>query len=167
MSWLRIVVGSVLYGIFFLTCYLATGTDKKNMRGFRSYPDEVQKSVREDPALREFVPQKSSVQIVILSNVIMFTVVFLILGLVLEDALGLVGFQATFRYLLIVGEGLNLFDLLVIDLLWWRNSERIRFSCVPKKEAYQNPKKHVDSFLRGIPTFAVVAVIAAWLISCL
>ena len=62
---------------------------------------------------------------------------------------------------------MNLFDLVVIDLLWWRNSKRIRFSCIPEKEAYQNPKKHVDSFLRGIPTFAVVAVIVALILKCL
>lgn len=51
---------------------------------------------------------------------------------------------------LILGEGLNLFDLIVIDLLWWRNSKRIRFSCVPQIEMYKNPRKHIESFFRGI-----------------
>lgn len=99
------------------------------------------------------------------TDIIMFTVVFLILGLVLKDALDLVDFQTIFLYFLVLGEGLNLFDLVVIDLLWWRNSKRIRFSCVPEKVAYQNPKKHVDSFLRGIPTFATVAIIVALILN--
>ncbi|MBQ7925583.1 MAG: ABC transporter permease [Lachnospiraceae bacterium] len=167
MNWLRIVVGIVLYCIFFLTCYFATGTDKKNMGGFRSYPDEVQKRLREDTTLRELAPKKLSVSITILSNILMFTIVFIILGVCLKSILGLANFKTVFIYFLILGEGLNVFDLVVIDLLWWRNSKRIRFSCIPEKEAYQNPKKHVDSYLRGIPTFAVVAVIVALILNCL
>lgn len=165
MNCLRIVVGLVLYGIFFLACYFATGTDKKNMGGFQSHPDEVQKRLREDTTLRELAPKKVSVLITILSNILMFTIVFTILGVCLKDVLGLVDLKTAFIYFLILGEGLNLFDLVVIDLLWWRNSKRIRFSCVPEKEAYQNPKKHVESFLRGIPSFAVVAVTVALILS--
>jgi hypothetical protein len=56
---------------------------------------------------------------------------------------------------------LGLFDLLVIDLLWWRNAKRIRFSFLTEKEAYQDPKMHLDFFWRGIPTFAVVAALTA------
>lgn len=115
---IRIVVGVILYALFFGMCYMATGTDKKNIGGFQSYPDEVQKRVYQDETLGKLAPKK----------------------------------------------GLNLFDLIIIDLLWWRNSERIRFSCVPEKEAYQNPKKHVDSFMRGIPTFALVAVLTGLII---
>ena len=94
----------------------------------------------------------------------MFTVVFSILGITLKETLNLGEFGTTLLYFLILGEGLNLFDLVVIDLLWWRNAERIRFSCVPEKEMYQNPKKHVESFVRGIPTFGVVALLAAWVV---
>ena len=89
------------------------------------------------------------------------------IGLVGRNALGLQDFEATVWYFFWLGEGLNLFDLVVIDLLWWRNSKRIRFSCVPEKEAYQNPKKHVDSFVRGIPTFAVVAVLVGFIVGVL
>ncbi len=45
-----------------------------------------------------------------------------------------------------VQRGLGLFDLLVIDLLWWRNTKRTRFSFLPEKKYYQNPKKHIESF---------------------
>ena len=44
-------------------CYLATGTDQKNIKGFRSYPDEVQKRVYEDSTLGRLAPKKSSVLI--------------------------------------------------------------------------------------------------------
>lgn len=161
MNGIQLLAGIILYGVFFLTCYLATGTDRKNMVGFRSYPDEVQTRLREDAALGTLAPQKQSTPITLLVNIVTFTVVFGVLGILLKEPLGLSDFRKTFLYFLVLGEGLNLFDLVVIDLLWWRNSKRIRFTCIPEKEAYQNPKKHVESFLRGIPTFAVVAVIAA------
>lgn len=160
MNGSQIIVGIILYGLFFMMCYLATGSDKKNIGGFRSYPDEVQKRVYQDEVLGKLAPKKTSVPITLLSNVIMFTVVFAVLGIALKEALGLGEFGTTFLYFLILGEGLNLFDFVVIDLLWWRNTDRIRFSCVPEKEMYRNPKKHIDSFIRGILVFGVVALLA-------
>ena len=54
---------------------------------------------------------------------------------------------------------MNLFDLVVIDLIWWRNTKRIRFQDVPEKKAYQNPKQHIDSFVRGVLMYLLVAII--------
>lgn len=164
MNGLQIIVGIILYGLFFMMCYLATGSDKKNLGGFRTYPDEVQKRVYQDEVLGKLAPKEISTPITLLSNMMMFTVVFSVLGIALKEALCLGEFGATFLYFLILGEGLNLFDFVVIDLLWWRNAERIRFSCVPEKEMYQDPKKHIESFVRGIPVFALSALVAAWVV---
>ena len=90
---------------------------------------------------------------------------FSILGLIFKGSLGLNSYGAAFWYFLIFGEGLGLFDLLVIDLLWRCNTKRIRFSFLPKKEAYQNPEKHVGSFLRGIPLFAAIAALTAGIVA--
>ena len=144
---------------------MGTGTDKKNIGTFRSYPDEVQNRVYQDEILGKMIPKKRSASITIISNILLFTVVFTIIGLVGRGALGLQDFKTAAWYFFWLGEGLNLFDLVVIDICWWRNTKRIRFSCVPEKEAYQNPKKHVGSFLRGIPMFAVVAVIVGWIVT--
>lgn len=51
------------------------------------------------------------------------------------------------------------------DLLWWRNTKRIRFSFLPEKSHYQDSGKHIGSFLRGIPLFAVVAIVSAEIIT--
>ena len=164
MNGFQIFVGIILYGVFFMMCYLATGSDKKNLGGFRSYPDEVQKRVYQDEVLGKLAPKKNSIPITLLSNVIMFTLVFSVLGITLKEALNLGKFGTTFFYFLVLGEGLNLFDLVVIDLLWWRNTSRIWFSCAPEKELYQNPKKHIDSFVRGIPAFVLSALAAAYVV---
>ena len=59
----------------------------------------------------------------------------------------------------LLGEVLNLFDLVVINLIWWRNTKRIRFKDILEKEMYQNPKQHIDSFFRGMIMYLLVAII--------
>ena len=51
---------------------------------------------------------------------------------------------------LIMGIGLNLFDLLVIDILWWCNTKRIRFEELDADaEEYKNRKNILWYFLEG------------------
>lgn len=160
-----IVIGFCL--LFWLGCYVNTGTDKKNLLSFRSYPKEIQQIIYEDDTLSKNVPAAINLFKVLLSNIITFTVIFAIVGIILKYTIGFKGFADTFLYFLIFGEVINLFDLVVIDLLWWRNSKRIRFSFAPDKKLYTNPKAHIDSFLRGVPTFAVTALLAAGIIQIL
>ena len=55
----------------------------------------------------------------------------------------------------------------MIDLLWWRSTKRIRFSFLPEKKYYQNPKKHIESFLHGMPLFAAIAALTALIVTVL
>ena len=160
MKWLIAVMFWFLYwGI----CFLCTGTDKKNLAGLRSYPDEVQSRVRKE--FGDAAPKEKSIPSILLGNLILFTVVFSIIGLIFKIVLAFDGYLSAFWYFLILGEGLGLFDLLIIDLLWWRNTERIRFSFLPDKEIYQNPQKHIGSFVRGIPLFAAIAALSALIVT--
>ncbi len=160
MKWL-IIPG--LWLLYWGMCFLGTGTDKKNLAGLRSYPDAVQSIVRE--RLGDDAPKAKPAFSILLSNLIFFTVLFSVLGIAFKKLLGFDDYLSTFRYFLVVGEGLGLFDLLVIDLLWWRNTERIRFSFLREKAFYQDPGKHIGSFVRGIPLFAVVAALSAWIVT--
>ncbi len=161
MKWLIIPAVWLLYwGI----CFLCTGTDKKNLAGLRSYPDAVQSIVRER---LDAAPKEKTIPAILLSNLILFTVVFSALGLALKSVLAFDGYLSVLCYFLILGEGLGLFDLMVIDLLWCRNTKRIRFSFLPDKAIYQNPAKHIGSFVRGIPLFAVIAALSAGIVTML
>ena len=162
---MKIIVAIAFYFLYWGICFLGTGTDKKNLIGLRSYPEEVQNCVRSDPELRKVVPKGKSTASVLLSNLLLFTVVFSVLGLALRSVLNLNDYLSAFWYFLAFSEGLGLFDLLVIDLLWWRNTKRIRFSFLPEKKYYQNSKKHIESFWRGIPLFAVVAALSALIVT--
>ncbi len=161
----KIITAVAFYFLYWFFCFLSTGTDKKNLLGLRSYSDEVQKIVKNEPSLAYCLPKEKSILSILFGNFLLFTVVFSVLGITLKSVLGLTDYLSAFIYCLILGEGLGVFDLLVIDLLWWRNTKRVRFSFIPEKQAYQNPKKHVGSFLRGIPLFAVVAAITTRIVT--
>ena len=164
---MKIIIAIAFYFLYWGVCFLATGTDKQNLLGLRSYPEEVQDRVRSDPQLGKAVPKAKSIAVILLSNLLLFTVLFSVLGLALKSVLNFNGYLSAFWYFLALGEGLGVFDLLVIDLLWWRNTKLIRFSFLPEKKYYRNPKKHIGSFLRGIPLFAAVAALTAAVVTAL
>ncbi len=153
--------------LFWVICYLNTGNDQKNMIGFRSYPNEVQELVRKDPVLGKLAPKEINMVKVLITNFILFTVIFLIVGLIIKFTVGFNGFMDAFIYFLVLGETLNLFDLVVIDLLWWRNTERIRFSCVRDKKLYQNPSVHIASFSRAIVMYLMIALLVTAILTVL
>lgn len=140
--------------VFFLLCFLGTGGDIKNMKSFSSYPDEVQEIVKKSDLASGI--KVGSPWVSFFSNIAVFTVVLFALCMVIRQS----DFWGNFVNVAMVGQILNAFDFLVIDLLWWRNSKRVRFSGTEDRaELYKNPKKHFISFLKGIVVFFIVAVI--------
>lgn len=164
---IKIATILLFYLFYWLVCFLGTGTDRKNLAGLRSYPDNVQKAVREQKELGKIAPKEKNIISIWLGNLMLFTAVFSVLGFALKGLLGLNGFWTVFWFFFALGEGLGVFDLVIIDLLWWRSTKRIRFSFLPEKAIYQDPGKHIGSFVRGIPMFATVAVLSAGLVTLL
>lgn len=150
----------ILCSAFFGLCFLGTGTDEKNLRNYMSYPDEVQKRIKEIEEYQGKYKETSRFAAWI-ANFLLFTILFLLLGIVIRQT----SFKHNFISLLILGETLNVFDLIVIDLLWWRNTKRIRLSKIPQKELYQNPKKHIEAFLRALILYFFIAMIDGYLLT--
>lgn len=150
----------ILCSVFFALCFLGTGTDEKNLRNYVSYPDEVQKKIKEIEEYQGKCKETGRFAAWI-ANFLLFTILFLLLGIIIRQA----NFIHNFIRLLILGETLNVFDLIVIDLLWWRNIKRIRLSKIPQKELYQNPKKHIEAFLRALVLYFFVAVLDGYLLT--
>ncbi len=147
--------------LFFLICYCNTGSDKKNIKSLSSYPNEIQHIVRENAILNDKIKTTNPL-ISFFSNIIVFTVILFVFGLFIKKA----SFTDNLTSLLILGQSLNLFDFLVIDMLWWRNTTRIRFSGTEHMDqVYKNPKKHFISFIKGILVFFIVAIIDGLLLS--
>lgn len=151
----------ILCLIFWGICFLNTGSNEKNIKSFASYPDEVQKIVKENLELQPKIKSVSQVAS-FASNILVFGIVLFIFGLFLKKP----SFKTNFINLLILGQALNAFDFLIIDMLWWRHSKRIRFEGTKNRaELYSNPKKHFISFLKGIALFLVVALIDGLILS--
>lgn len=158
------VEAMVLCLVFWLTCFLGTGTDVKNARSLSSYQSEAQDAVHGRPEITDNAGKKTSPVLSFLSSLPVFSVVLFLAGLPVKQA----GFTGNFLNVLFLGQALNLFDLLVIDLLWWRHSKRIRFTGTKNNpELYRNPRKHLAAFARGTLLFTLVAVLDGWLLSLL
>lgn len=150
----------ILCTVFFALCFLGTGTDEKNLKSYASYPDEVQKRIREVDEYQGKLHEANKL-ITWFANLVVFLVLFMIFGAFIREK----DFTQNFIKLLILGQALNIFDLLIIDLLWWRNTKRIRFSKIPEKVLYQNPKKHIEAFLRALPMYIIVAAVDGYLLT--
>lgn len=155
-----IIFTVILCFVFWGCCYINTGGDEKNIKAYATYPDEVQAYVRNDSELKEQI-EKANLLVspnpvkTFLANTVLFLAVLFLLGIFVRTD----SFAVNLLRLNIIGQGLNLFDYLVIDLLWWRNTKRIRFQGTENQpELYRNPKKHTVSFVKGIVMFFLVAL---------
>lgn len=150
----------ILCFVFFALCFLGTGTDEKNLRNYVSYPDEVQKRIKE---IEEYHGKYKETDrfVAWIVNFLTFAVLFLLLGIFIRQS----NFMHNFISLLILGGTLNVFDLIVVDLLWWRNTKRIRLLKIPQKEIYQNPKKHITAFFRALVLYFFVAVLDGFILT--
>lgn len=150
----------ILCAAFFGVCYLGTGTDKKNLKNYSSYPDKVQNCIQEIAEYRGKFKQTGKVRIWA-ANFLVFTVLLLLFGIPVRQD----NFSHNFICLLILGQTLNVFDLFIVDLLWWRNSKRMRLSKIPQKELYKDPKKHIEAFLRALLLYFFVALVDGYLLT--
>lgn len=76
--------------LFWLGCYKNTGTDEKNLLGFRSYPDEIQNMIYRNENLSKKVPAGINMLKVVISNIVVFAVIFGIIGAILKYTPGMV-----------------------------------------------------------------------------
>lgn len=151
-----IVLCAILWGI----CYLNTGSDEKNIKSYATYPDEIQNIVKENANLSSKI-KTNRPWVSFFSNVVVFSIILFVFGFFLRDS-----FPNNFLNILILGQVVNAFDFLVIDMLWWRNTKRIRFSGTEDQGTlYKCGRKHFVSFLKGILVFIIVAFLDSILLS--
>ena len=114
-----ITKGLIIIGfcfLFWFICYQKTGDDEKNMLGFRSYPKEVQERVYHDPQLSKLAPKEIYISKVFFQNIVLFTITFLIVGVILKYTLGFKGFLNTFLYFEIFFEVMIIFEIGVFSI---------------------------------------------------
>ena len=72
-----------------------------------------------------------------------------------------------FFVLSIIGQGLNIFDLFIVDLLWWRNTKRVRLRKIPEKEIVSKSEKHIEAFIRAFIMYLLIALIDGYILTLL
>ncbi len=95
------------------------------------------------------------------SNFLLFLCLLFIFGLFIREK----DFWHNVLSLSVIGQGLNFFDLLIIDLLWWRNTKQIRFTKIQEKKLYQNPTKHIEAFGRALIMYSLIALIDGYFLT--
>ena len=151
----------ILCTLMFLICYVGTGGEK-NIKSLSSYPDEVIEIIKSRPEYKDKIKKPSGEAAGFMMNILIYSVILFIFGLPVKTS----HFLANFIRLSILGQGVNLFDLLVIDLIWWTHTKRVRFKGTENDDKlYKNPKKHIISFLKGIALFIIVAVVDGFLLT--
>ena len=150
----------ILCIVFFMLCYLGTGTDEKNLKSYSSYPDEVQICINDIAEYQGRFKESNKVAAFV-SNFLLFLCLLFIFGLFIREK----DFWHNVLSLSVIGQGLNFFDLLIIDLLWWRNTKRIRFTKIQEKKLYQNPTKHIEAFGRALIMYSLIALIDGYFLT--
>lgn len=152
---MRLIIEAILASaLFFLICYLQTGTDEKNIKSYRVYPDEIKEKLLKDEQLKGLIKEPNASSIFV-SNLLLFGVILFLFGLPLKNE----DVHINVLNLLILGQWINAFDYLVIDRIWWRHSTRPRFKAYQNAEWYQDDTYHRQAFLRGIPLFCIIAIV--------
>lgn len=146
-----ILLTIILCLVFWGCCYLSTGGDEKNIKAYATYPDEVQAYVGNSQELKEQI-QNANLLVspnpvrTFFANAVLFLVVLFLLGIFIRTD----SFAVNLLRLSVMGQGLNLFDYLVIDLLWWRNTKRIRFKGTEyNPKIYRNPADSILGNVKG------------------
>lgn len=154
------IEATVLCALLFLLCILGTGTDAKNLQNYSSYPDAVQSRIRAIPEYQHQFKEQNPL-LTFIANFLLFLVILFVFGIFIRQS----NFSQNFLSLLILGQTLNVFDLIVIDLLWWRRTPRIRFSKLPQPALYQDPRKHIFAFIRAFIMYCAIALIDGYLLT--
>ena len=154
------IEATVLCALLFLLCILGTGTDAKNLQNYSSYPDAVQSRIRSFPEYQHQFKEQNPL-LTFTANFLLFLVILFVFGIFIRQS----NFSHNFLSLLILGQTLNVFDLIVIDLLWWRRTPRIRFSKLPQPALYQDPRKHISAFIRAFIMYFAIALIDGYLLT--
>ena len=154
------IEAAILCAVLFILCILGTVSDAKNLQNYSSYPDAVQSGIRTIPEYQHQVQEKNPF-LTFTANFLLFLVILFIFGIFIRQN----NFAQNFLSLLILGQTLNAFDLIVIDLLWWRHTPRIRFSKLPQPALYQDPRKHIFAFIRAFIMYCAIALIDGYLLT--
>ena len=140
--------------ILMLFYFLISGKDKLNAKLYPFYGRELQATLKADEELKGRILDLSPTTLFIIKS-IFYIILLFVLGIFMRTG----DFFKNFANLFIFGQIVNLFDLGVVKLLYFRNSKRVRFTNYQEKELYLDAKSNYYIFLISIILFTCVAAL--------
>jgi hypothetical protein len=155
MIW--VIECAFLCGVFTLLTVPALLKDPLSQ--IASYPPEIRERVRGLPEYSDVFSQRVRAHRM---RKVVAAILLCFLFAALPYLAGKHGFGPSFIYVFSMFTVLNLYDLIVLDLIWFCHSMRVR---IPRTEdmdqAYKNPKHHVVGAVRGMAIGIAVSAVAA------
>ena len=144
----------VYLAILMLIYFLISGKDKLNVKLYPFYGRELQGKLKEDEELKGRILDLSPTALFIIKS-IFYLILLFVLGIFMRSD----SFFKNFANLFIFGQIVNLFDLGVIKLIYFRNNKRVRFTNYENKELYLDASSNYTIFLISIILFTCVAAL--------
>lgn len=140
-------IQSVIFCLLFTLAIAIQYFKNDPVKGLYNYPPKIQERVKSMEEYRERVPTGNDK----IAAKMIGAVIFIIIGVLLARMAGAEGFLDAFIHMLILFTIVNLYDLIVIDWLLFRNLKGFRISGTEDMVSeYHNYGFHFTAFLRGI-----------------
>jgi hypothetical protein len=150
---------ALLCGVFTLLTVPALLKDP--VSHIASYPPEIRERVKGLPEYRDVFSRRVRAH---RARKVIAAILLCFLFAALPYLAGEYGFIPSFMYVFSMFAVLNLYDLIVLDVIWFCHSRRVRIpGTEDMDQAYQNPRHHIVGAAKGMAIGAAVATVAAGL----
>lgn len=129
---------------------------------FASYPTEIRRRVEELPQYKDYI---KNVEHQNWTRKIVGTILIIIIFAILAYYSGNTTFTSTFIHVFVLFLSVNLYDLIVFDLLIFCHSKKLMIpGTEDMKEAYRNPIHHIVGAIKGLAIGTTVSLISATIV---
>jgi len=150
----------ILLGLFTIFAMLLAINPIKTLF---NYPKAIQERVKE---LEEYKNQIPTNENKIASKMIVSIVIVILVSLILKYINGYDTFIEGFGYSLLIWTIVNIYDALVIDIMWFCHSKKVRFKGTEDMDKeYKNYKFHIIESLKGEFIGLVLCILIGLVIS--
>ncbi|MBQ6687370.1 MAG: hypothetical protein IJN03_02485 [Bacilli bacterium] len=140
--------------LFTMMVYLMS---KNPIATLYNYPPKIQKKVKSLPEYKDKIPTNKNK---IITKLIVTVFIIIIVSLVLRYVNGYETFKETFLNSLLIWTSINIYDVIVLDLLWFCQSEKFIFKGTEDiKDEYHNYWFHIKEGLIGELIGTLVCII--------
>ena len=155
-----IVIESIILCLLFT--FMVYIMSRNPIKTLYNYPPKIQERVKSLDEYKESIPTKENK---IVAKLFASVIFLLILCLVLRYINGYTTFRDSFKYGYILWTVVNLYDLIVLDIIWFCHDSHFVFKGTEDmKEEYHGYMFHIKGFVVGEVLALVICALAGLII---